>query len=161
MGLSIGHIVWYDERLWGDAATVGLWARRVSTALTTQARIEAPVNKRAVKTEGSPGDLKRSIRTRSQQRTGLRSREFTISMAPHGAYVLQGTTGPIRADSGRRLVLPAFGPVGGSVFRSTRYQTPIQFFESVSGQRSNDFLGRAWNTVAVQHPAIRGTLGYN
>lgn len=155
----VGPIL-YDHILWNRPNMIGRWGAQVARELVYETKAKAPVNKRPKHPgRGQPGDLKRSIRLLNYTRTGPRSREFTIAMNGYARFVIKGTGPVIRSRSGRRMPLP-----GGTPFDSPRLPTGpdgTQYAQFVSGQRANDFVGRAWGVVAVHHPAIRGKLRYD
>lgn len=154
MTITISRIVWFDHVMWSDTRLVGRWANSISNKLTYHTKAEAPFNKRPNKTVGAPGDLIASINTRSA-RTGPRTRQFVLSMAGYGVYVIKGTQGPI-TPQGNFLALPDNAYVN-SLHRPWTSQGR-QLHRSVPGQASNDFLDRAWTRVGLEHSSIRGKL---
>lgn len=153
-------VVVFDERLYHAHGEVYDWCHKITTAFTAFAVHYAPVRS---------GRLVAGIHGHVRQ-IGPRQVQGTIeSTAPHTFYVLRGTKGPIMTDQ-------AFANPGGATkvvhgpdgfertVRVPGYWMPIpawggyrkRYAVSVSGQRPNNFLLKAWRATARNHKAIRG-----
>lgn len=146
MGELVGLVV-YDSVLFNRTGQVRRWADSVERRFTLNAIQEAPFNKRPNKgpTALPPGSLKASIHG-SVTRVGPRHLQTDISAdVPYALYVIEGTTGPITATSAPYMKLPSNPGYG------TRTRLNV-----VSGQRANNFLGRAAAATALRHPSLRG-----
>lgn len=144
---SVDNIVVYDSVLYGIGHNVRRWANGIERQFTANAILLAPLNKRANKGPKAPpvGSLKASIHG-DVSRVGPKHLQTNIYVdVDYALFVLEGTTGPITADSSPYMKLPRNAGYG----RRTRHFV-------VSGQRANDFLTRAGAATAMTHPSLRG-----
>lgn len=82
------------------------------------------------------GDLARNIRANRPKTEGpYKGSVLVYNNIRYARYVHEGTTGPIRAKSGKAMR-----------FRTKRGAGPYMFAMSVSGQRANPYLERAVET---------------
>lgn len=133
---SLSKVVIFDERLYLTGHMANRWM-----ALMTH-RFEGHAKRRAPRRSGN---LKRRIRSNSQQ-VGVRKLEGTItSGARYSTYVLKGTHGPIYPINGPLLKLRP----GPGYPRTTAAK-------QVAGQRANNFLAQAWRDTARTHSCLRG-----
>lgn len=129
-------VVIYDSVMYQRTGLVSRWAHSVARDFEINAQMAAP--KRS-------GELAAGIYSEVEMSPAAKTAEMAIiSTAPHTLYVVGGTTGPIRASSGRRMPLPAWG--GHS--RKAVW--------SVSGQRANNFFRVAADMTAMQHTSLQG-----
>lgn len=167
---EITGIVVTDTKLFNRTGDVGRWAARVEVAFTAHAIEEAPtgastgrVNKSRANAGEPVGSLKAGI-SGSVNRVGPRQIETIVaSSASYSLYVIKGTstifskTARIPAGEsgagqfaelgpGQGMYLPANPVPGGSAKMRQR----------VSGQKANNFLGRAFDATARTHSSLRG-----
>lgn len=118
----------------GRGGPGGGWIYRVSRAMIAEARAEAPVRS---------GDIKGAHRINRDRGGNQWVQRYNISNgSDHAEYVHEGTSGPIRPKTSRKLVLP---PGGGY---------PKILVGEVSGQRANPWLERACTRVAMRYGAV-------
>lgn len=107
---------------------------------------------RIAKTSTAPvrsGKLRRGININYAKPNGyLQLQGVLYANARHALWVHEGTKGPIRSKSGKRMPVPRRGG-GGRLFLS-----------KVRGQRANPFLSRAISQALVQERRVR-TIGAN
>ena len=162
---EIVGIVVTDSKLFNRTGDVGRWAERVNVAFVRHAIEEAPigtntgrVNKSRANAHEPVGSLKAGI-SGDVDRVGPRQLVTTVSSsASYSLYVIKGTstiysksartpTGQFAAlGPGQGMYLPANPIPGGSAKMRQR----------VSGQKANNFLGRAFDATARTHSSLRG-----
>jgi len=137
---------------WGLARKIGI---------ELKAKRYSPTNRRSVKSRANAGEPVGSLRkgiSASYARVGPLQITITLtSTASYSLYVIQGTTGPIRAKSQARGADGRF-LIGGTrrLFLPPGMGYGAMRVKSVSGQAANDFLSRAVEAESVNHPALRG-----
>lgn len=176
MQFEFESLVVYDSRVFDPGSHVQRWANRVERNFVRHAMEEAP--KRS-------GELAAGIHGESF-RAGPKHWEIHIhSDAPHTMYVLRGTTGPIMSNrmwgfrtNSRTANAPGGLPRGGRYWDRRQHQWmprmdwlhshgyalrlragygwPEKFALSVSGQDSNNFMGRAADRTAITNSSLRG-----
>jgi hypothetical protein len=162
-------IVVTDTKLFNRTGAVGVWAEKVNVAFVAHAIAEAPigtdtgrVNKSRANSGWPVGSLKANI-AGGVTRVGPRQLETTIaSYAPYSLYVIKGT-GTIYSKSAR---IPAgepgagqFAPLGegsGMYIPGNPGWGGSKIRQHVSGQKANNFLGRAFDKTARTHSSLRG-----
>lgn len=159
-----------DTKLFNRTGDVGRWAERVKVAFVAHAIEQAPtgastgrVNKSRANAAFPVGSLKASIRG-DVERIGPRHLQTTVSAnTPYAIHVIKGT-GPIFSRSAR---IPAgqagagqFAPIGfgfgGMYIPANPGWGKAKIRQHVSGQRANNFLGRAFDATARTHSSLRG-----
>jgi hypothetical protein len=163
-------LVIYDSKMYNPGGTVRRWAERVEKKFTLNAIAEAPdgadsgrVNKTSANSMYPVGSMKRNI-TGEVRRVAPRHLQTTVSVnVPYALHVLKGT-GTIYAKPQNRI--PA-GQPGGGQFAEGRvgmvlppnlgFKAGVRV-KSVSGQRANPFLDRAFVRTARSHPSLRGHI---
>ena len=174
---QVSVVVVNDLHLFNRTGMIGRWAEGIKNELVGFSIKEAPsslASGRAVKSEWTyqhvgpypPGSMKANI-SGEALRTGPRTYHTKIVVdVPYAQAVIKGT-GRIYAKPQARV--PA-GEVGGSgglggtfdFGRVGMVLPPNLGFKagvrvpSVSGQRANNFLGRAMVATARKHPSLRG-----
>lgn len=169
--VALTGFVIYDERMYqGRGHVVYDWGHRIERNFTMWAKEEAPIRS---------GELRAKI-SGSMVRTGVRALTTTIeTAAPHSLYVIRGTTGPIysrrmwgfrnkfphlKYPRGGGLLSQFFGPPDLLALHGRGYALrvragkgfPERLAVSVSGQRANNFMGRAATRVAARHSSLAG-----
>lgn len=113
-------VVVFDQSLYIGTGLVNKWMVGVTESFGINARLEAPVNKRANTGHGAPGLLRSSIST-SVNRVGPRQITGDVSVnVPYALYVLRGTTGPIFSTKGFRYANSLDKRLTGPYRRVTR-----------------------------------------
>lgn len=132
---AIEALIMFDQVLYRPGALVHRWMTQMVGRFTAHAIAAAPMRS---------GELKAGIEG-DTNRVGPKQMEGLISShAPHTTYVIHGTTGPIRSDSGGRLA------VGRNLW------PPVTPRYEVQGQTANNFMFVAWRRTARQHSVLRG-----
>lgn len=145
---GFSSVVIYDSRIFEPGSHVSRWGNAVERGFVRHAQTEAPMN---------TGELVAGIYGESF-RVGPKHWEVHIhSDAPHTMYVLRGTYGPITSnrmpyynEKMKAWITPRMGLRDGA-------DGPVfSWRESVDGQRSNDFMGRAAVRTSITHSSLRG-----
>lgn len=146
--------VTFTEKLYRSNGDVRIWLNRVTARFGREAKHYAPVRS---------GRLVAGIST-TTRRSGVHQCEGTIrSTAPYTLFVLRGTTGPIMSNAAwaagalENLIGPNGRYITGSLMPLPAYGPyKARLATTVSGQRANNFLIRAWAGTARDHRALRG-----
>lgn len=149
MAMSDVTLVLYTNHMFNYTGKVGRWANTLERNYVRNAKVMAPVRS---------GELKEGIFGETMK-IGPKEYEIHIhSDAEHTLYVLQGTQGPIMSDAAWAAggELPPWGQRQGH-FMSLRPGNGHghKIRHKVSGQRANNFFGKAHNATARQHSSLR------
>lgn len=147
----VSRKVVHDEVLFLPGGAFNRWALDIRGGLQSHGYFYAPLNERTNKTAGQPpvGTLKAGIRAEIQQLTLRRFNIELSSSAFYSSWVHQGTGRIVARGPGGRF---RSAEEGMYLPRNLGYRP--QWRQSVSGQRANPFLHRAWNAVAREHESM-------
>jgi len=158
-----------DDRMYHGNGIVIRWVGIVTRAFARNARHHAPRR---------TGRLKAGILPGTPRNPGRKIVRGSIaSSAPYSLYVLKGTHGPImssalwavggpnspgawkmipRRDLKGKVRMVRVPNKGMTMAVGRNLYPPQRAMMTVSGQRANNFLLKAWVTTGAAHPAIRG-----
>lgn len=166
MRAELTGIVVHDEKLFLPGGDIYEWGREVTAQIGEFTRLEAPVNKRQVKSSANAmwpvGSLRAGIDS-DMLKVSLRRMTISLSSrAPYTDYVRYGTS-RIFSRSAR---IPK-GEPGAGQFAELGWETGGMYIpagmghkalirQSVSGQAANDFIQRGFDRTAALHSSLRG-----
>lgn len=162
---TLTNTVVTDEVLFTPGGDIYRWAHQVQREFVTEARLRAPIDKRANKTAvwiGYPvGSLARSI-SGEVRHPSLRIFNTQIVVdVPYALAVVRGTS-RITSRSARvprgESGAGQFAPLGdgGGMILPPNFGIGTLRRRSVSGQRANPFLAETFRTVGARHSSLRG-----
>lgn len=158
----------HDEVLYAPGGMISNWVHEVASEMFFHLEREVPFNKRQNKSSGEPpvGTMLAELFS-DVDRLGTREFQITAgSRAPYTRYVVGGTP-TIYARSAR---IPKgeegggqFAPLSDDEFGGRGMYLPAnpgygfaRWRQRVRGQTANNFIGRAYDSTARVHPALRG-----
>lgn len=149
-----------DSKLYDRGHMIRRWAEGIERNFEYFVIDEAPLNKRANKSNGQPpGELKAGLFV-TTERPGPRQLLVVVqSLAPHTKFVAGGTADQIFPNSSRLFKIPInpgfMGPGRPTPRDAARGGT---LHRRISGQARNQFFERAYVRTAARHPSLRPFL---